>query len=66
MKLSTKLRPRKLRGKDLAITCLSFKSEFLDDECELKQVGGWFCMNSELGNQRERRFEARGWTHHSR
>ena len=36
---------------------LSFKSVILDNECELRQVGGWFCVNSELGNQGGRRLE---------
>ena len=64
--MSSKLRPRILRGKILIMIYLSFKSVILDNECELKQVGGWFCMNSELGNQGGRRFRAGGWTHHSR
>ena len=49
--MSSKLRSRILRGKILIMIYLSFKSVILDNECELRQVGGWFCVNSELGNQ---------------
>ena len=64
--MSSKLRPRIFRGKILIMIYPSFRSEILDNECELRQVGGWFYVISELGNQGGRRFRAGGWTHHSR